>query len=406
MMNNDPNMMMNNDPNMMMYNDPNMMMYNDPNMMMNNDPNMMMNNENNIMENNENEYEMTYFWNGVNYSDYNAYRDATFYNGIYYLPEENGLYNDPATAMAAYNNAMGGGGGGGGGGNLSYAGEGTYGTAQYRPAYTYTSQAEYDAAVSGNYLGYMSLAMYDADTAARGEGGGGFVGQATSAGNDIVYGTGSITSVGEKMMNNPYNLRGGDDTFGQVSVDFAETEGARMDDFVKGNDGNDTIYGGGGNDWLKGGDGNDKLYAGDGDDILVGGSGSDTLFAGTVSSLGQLLIGGNVSDANMMMLSNPEMWSSSVITDAVQDTFVFELGSSMAGDITESTGIADWTPGVDKIAIDDSGSYSATPFSGPDALTTSSINAGQFTAVSDSMGIIFYVSGTQTFDDSDVTTIV
>jgi Ca2+-binding RTX toxin-like protein len=179
-----------------------------------------------------------------------------------------------------------------------------------------------------------------------------------------------------------------------------------MDDFVKGNDGNDTIYGGGGSDWLKGGDGNDKLYAGDGDDILVGGSGSDTLFAGAVSSLGQLLIGGDVSDASMMTLSNPAMWSSSVITDAVQDTFVFELGSSIAVDITESTGIADWTPGVDKIAIDDSGSYSATPFSGPGALTTSSINAGQFTAVSDGMGILFYVSGTQTFDDSDVTTIV
>ena len=278
-----------------------------------------------------------------------------------------------------------------------------------RQSYTYTSQAEYDAAVSGGYLGYMSMAMYSMDTAARGEeGGGGFVGQSTSAGNDIVYGTGSSTSVGEKMMNNPYNLQGGDDTFGQVSVDFAETEGARMDDFVKGNDGNDTIYGGGGNDWLKGGDGNDKLYAGDGDDILVGGSGSDTLFAGTASSLGQILVGGDVSDANMNMLSNSAMWSSSVITDAVQDTFVFELNSSNAQSIADSTGIADWTPGVDKIAIDIGlgGIYAATPFTGPGAISTMSVNAGQFTAVIDSSGILFYVSGTQTFDDSDVTTTV
>ena len=127
---------------------------------------------------------------------YNAYRDATFYNGIYYLPEENYLYNDPASAMAAYNNAMG---GGGGGGNLSYAGEGTYGTAQYRPPYTYTSQAEYDAAVSGGYLGYMSQAMYDADSAARGEGGGGGSGgdsctSSTSAGSSCSEGPRELVS--------------------------------------------------------------------------------------------------------------------------------------------------------------------------------------------------------------------
>ena len=167
------------------------------------------------------------------------------------------------------------------------------------------------------------------------------------------------------------------------------------------------IYGGGGSDWLKGGNGDDTLYAGDGDDILVGGSGEDILYAGTVSSLGQLLVGGEVSDSNMMQLSNPSMWNSIITPDAVQDTFVFEYGSSLAVDITESTGIADWTPGVDKLAfstypgID---AYVATPFSGPAALTTSSINAGQFTAVSDAMGILFYVSGNVTFSNEDVET--
>ena len=396
MMYNDPNMMMNNDPNMMMNNDPNMMMYNDPNMMMYNDPNMMNNNENNIMENNENEYEMTYFWNGVNYSDYNAYRDATFYNGIYYLPEENGMYNDPASAMAAYNNAMG---GGGGGGNLSYAGEGTYGTAQYRPPYTYTSQAEYDAAMSGGYIGYMSMAAYSADSAARGEGGGGGGYEATSGLADIVYSTGSLIAVGNIVTNQSYELQAGDDQFGQPNM---EAGGTRMSDYVDGGDGNDTIYTGANNDYILGGNGNDYLDGGDSNDVLVGGAGSDFLVgnAGT-----DVLVGGTTSDS----LMNAMDFTFNATGDGVQDTFIFTDGDGNANP-NFTNKIVDFEQGIDKFAYSDDGgtTWLATPFAGGIGSTLTSQSSGGMTMVmkTDVSEIVFYVQGSVTFDDTDVTTTV
>jgi len=372
-----------------------MMMYNDPNMMMYNDPNMMNNNENNIMENNENEYEMTYFWNGVNYSDYNAYRDATFYNGIYYLPEENYLYNDPASAMAAYNNAMG---GGGGGGNLSYAGEGTYGTAQYRPPYTYTSQAEYDAAMSGGYLGYMSQAMYDADSAARGEGGGGGGYETTSSSADVVYATGNSTAVGDRYLNQPYELQGGDDIAGQANMPSA---GLMGDDFIKGNGGSDTIYAGAGSDWIKGGNGQDTLHGGFGNDVIVGGSGSDIIFSGPGMDI---LVGGDASDSELMNAMSPSFNSTS---DGVQDTFVFNIGEgSVSYNMADK--IDDFVDGEDKIAISDNGgtTYEATPFGS--GLLESTTMMGLYTAVhkADNSEFLFYVDGVKTFDDTDVTTDV
>ena len=47
-----------------------------------------------------------------------------------------------------------------------------------------------------------------------------------------------------------------------------------------GQDGNDTLNGGGGSDQLYGGRGDDVLVGGDGDDVLVGGRGADTLTGG------------------------------------------------------------------------------------------------------------------------------
>ena len=49
------------------------------------------------------------------------------------------------------------------------------------------------------------------------------------------------------------------------------------DDLLEGGEGNDTLYGGLGNDTLAGGAGNDALQGGEGDDVLYGGPGDDVL---------------------------------------------------------------------------------------------------------------------------------
>ena len=117
---------------------------------------------------------------------------------------------------------------------------------------------------------------------------------------DTVYSTGSASPIGDKYMATPipYELQGGDDIFGEPNIDPAYPMGTSAEDFVKGNQGNDTIYGGGGDDWLKGGQGDDMIYGNAGNDILVGGQGSDVLFGGT-SSMGQVLVGGDASDSGM-----------------------------------------------------------------------------------------------------------
>ena len=66
---------------------------------------------------------MGFYWGPDYYNDFAAYKAATLHNGIYYLPEENGLYNDPGSAYSAFI-AAGGGGGGLGGGSFSYPGQG------------------------------------------------------------------------------------------------------------------------------------------------------------------------------------------------------------------------------------------------------------------------------------------
>ena len=290
--------------------------------------------------------------------------------------------------------------------SLMYAGEGTFGTAGYRPAYTYASQAEYDAAVSGGYLGYMSMAMYSMDSASRGEGGGGGGGgyETTSAMADVVYSAGSLSSsIGEKMMGTPYELQGGEDTFGVVNSPFfpSFSDGTSMDDFVKGNQGNDTIYGGAGNDWLMGDEDSDNLYGNAGDDILVGGQGTDFLYGGATMAGGQVLVGGDANESNLSMLSNPMMWSANTTPDSTLDFFIFQSGEG-AATYTGTTGIADYEDGTDKIALLDSGAnVVSTPFlSG--VLTSQSMFG--FTAVQEvaTSNFLFYVNGTVTFDDSDV----
>ena len=291
------------------------------------------------------------------------------------------------------------------GGPVSYFGEGVYGMANYRPPFTYSSQAEYDAAQFGGYLGYASLIAYDNRPAARGEFGGLGGLEATTNGNDNVYSAGSFTEVGNIMMNNPYELQGGDDVFGQVITSDGYMMGTMMSDFVKGNQGNDQLYGGGGSDWLKGGEGNDILYGNAGDDVLVGGNGSDTLYGGS-AMMGNLLVGGNVSDNNMSTISDPSSWNINASPDGDADTFVFASGQG-SGFYFSTNAIADFTDGTDMIAFFDGASYSSDPFASL-TLTTETINMGfsTFTGVKEGGNYLFIANGDITFTDDDVTTTV
>jgi hypothetical protein len=363
---------------------------------------MMNNNENNIMENNENNNFDFYNYMGGMFNGtmrppftYNSFADYQMAEMMGYLG-----YNSMFDFNSANNSPP-------NEGNLSYAGEGTFGTAGYRPPYTYSSQAEYDAAMSGGYLGYMSMAMYLADTEARGEGGGGGSETATE-GNDVLYTTGSVNSVGTKVMtptSMDFDLGGGDDIIGGPTADL------QGDDYIEGGSGNDQIWGGSGNDWLDGDGDNDTIYGGLGNDIILGGFGSDVIWGGP----GQDLLAGGITTGDLAMVaafspSNPVFADG----EAVQDTFVFVMGEG--GSTMQADEIAGWEGGEDKIAFSSDGgsSFIANPFSNNFfGVGSHSLNA-QYDAGQDVTMVFagnmsetyFGVQGNVTFNDSDVTTVV
>jgi Ca2+-binding RTX toxin-like protein len=83
-------------------------------------------------------------------------------------------------------------------------------------------------------------------------------------GNDILYG-------GE-----------GNDTLGHRSYETGDDRlyGGTGNDYLYGSAGNDQLVGDAGDDWLDGGDGDDILTGGEGNDFLIGGNGSDTYVFG------------------------------------------------------------------------------------------------------------------------------
>ena len=263
----------------------------------------------------------------------------------------------------------------------------------------YYDQGSYDAARFYNGVYYINYGDYQAAQGGGGLGQGSY--ETTSAGNDVVYSSGNASAVGNKMTNQPYDLNGGDDIAGEANMPSA---GLMGDDFIKGNDGSDTIYGGSGNDWLKGGSGSDTLHGGFGNDVLVGGTGSDFIFAGPGMDV---LIGGTAADGELASVMSPSFNSTS---DGVTDTFVFNIGEGSIN-MMMADNINDFVDGEDNIAISDDGgtTYEATPF-GSGILSSTSMNMGSttYTAVHkvDNSEFLFYVEGNVTFDDSDVTTVV
>ncbi len=133
------------------------------------------------------------------------------------------------------------------------------------PSYTYSSQAEYDAAVSGGYIGFGSLAAKQADSIFKSLDI--FVG---TSGNDTIT-TGGIDA-------RVFVLEGDDNVNGGIGADIIY--GGKGNDQLAGGASNDVIYGGLGNDYLAGNGGADTLYGGPGDDVLYPMAQGGILFGG------------------------------------------------------------------------------------------------------------------------------
>ena len=178
------------------------------------------------------------------------------------------------------------------------------------PSYTYSSQAEYDAAISGGYAGFKSLAAKQADNIFKSL--------------DIFAGT------------------SGNDSLNASGID-ARMFGLAGNDQLNGGQGADIIYGGEGDDRLGGGSSADILYGGLGNDYLEGNGGADTLY------------GGSGDDYLYPMAQGGTLYGG----DGA-DTFAFAtLGAGYyASDRTESHTIVDWnsTEG-DQIYFSNGGDY-------------------------------------------------
>ena len=220
----------------------------------------------------------------------------------------------------------------------------------------YNTQADYDAAFSGGYLGYMSIASYDADSVARGEGGGGGGFEAVSELSNVVYAGGAAETIGSP--GSFYDLLGGSDTFGVVNNSSTFTGGTSMMDVVDGGSGNDSLYGGGGGDILKGGAGQDSLYGNAGTDVLIGGDGNDLLMAGDGVNV---LIGGNISDADINALQSQTIAQMKAATtdDNSTDAFLFtkdDFGTALNGSV-----IPDFEDGTDTLGFHDGTAWDPAP---------------------------------------------
>ncbi len=89
-------------------------------------------------------------------------------------------------------------------------------------------------------------------------------------GNDSIEGV-----AGDNLI---FGGNGNDSLYGGEGNDLME--GGEGDDLIFGGAGNDNLYGGEGNDVIEGGNGDDFISGGDGDDILDGGSGNDVMEGG------------------------------------------------------------------------------------------------------------------------------
>jgi Ca2+-binding RTX toxin-like protein len=107
-------------------------------------------------------------------------------------------------------------------------------------------------------------------------------------GNNKLYGTHYDDLILARGGDDKVYAKDGDDyVFGQKGNDWLyggddddHLYGGKGKDWLYGDDGKDTLYGNRGDDYLDGGKGRDVLYGGRGDDDLYGGRGDDDLYGG------------------------------------------------------------------------------------------------------------------------------
>jgi Ca2+-binding RTX toxin-like protein len=139
--------------------------------------------------------------------------------------------------------------------------------------------------------------------------------------------------------NNTINALGGIDS----------VQGGFGNDLVDGGDGNDSLYGQEGKDTLLGGDGNDALFGGNLADTLIGGAGVDGLAGGVGNDL---LDGGDDTETDIL---SGGIGNDTLIWRTADDVYgggaeVFDTKTGKAGDILDVSG----SSSVDFTAVDDS----------------------------------------------------
>ena len=136
------------------------------------------------------------------------------------------------------------------------------------------------------------------------------------------------------------------------------------DNILKGEDGNDVLYGGpaGGDDRMYGGNGDDRIFGGRGNDILTGGAGNDILRGG--SGEDTLIADGNEMDVLHGGSENDvfQFFPSNIGGGTIQD---FTDGEDVI-DLTAFTGISS----MDDLDIVSHGGNVRIEVSGTDYLTT------------------------------------
>ena len=138
--------------------------------------------------------------------------------------------------------------------------------------------------------------------------------------------------------NNTINAHGGIDS----------VQGGFGNDLVDGGAGNDALYGQEGKDTLNGGEGNDSLFGGNLADVLNGGAGIDALAGGTGNDV---LDGGNDTDADILSGGAGE---DTLVWRGADDIYgggadLFNAKTGAAGDVLDASGATS----IDFTTIDD-----------------------------------------------------
>lgn len=149
----------------------------------------------------------------------------------------------------------------------------------------------------------------------------------TDASNDFIRGTDAADML--------YGGGGNDLITGGLGDDTLH--GDDGDDTLLGDDGNDTLYGDNGADWLLGGAGNDQLFGGDGDDTLEGGLGDDRIEGG----LGNNIMKGGEGNDTLVAGGGFD----TMIGGAGSDTFVVQANGHYYGGLDRITDFETGTGG-------------------------------------------------------------